>query len=266
MILDLYQVDAFANHMFTGNPAAVCLLDEWLPDETMQQIAMENNLSETAFFVSQGSGFALRWFTPKAEVALCGHATLATAHVLFSHLNYEKEEVSFFTQSGELLVVEKGESLYGMNFPGKSLEREAPPLDLYHALGGEIADEVYKADDFMWVMDKEEKVRNMSPNFNLLAEVDTRGIIVTAPGNEVDFVSRFFAPAVGINEDPVTGSAHTMLTPYWSQRLGKDELTARQISSRGGELQCILMDDGRVEIAGKACTYMKGKIKLEDRL
>lgn len=265
MTLDLYQVDAFADRIFTGNPAAVCPLDEWLPDETMQQIAMENNLSETAFFVEEGGGFNLRWFTPKAEVDLCGHATLATAHVLFSQLNYEKTDISFFTKSGELIVAKKREGLYSMNFPAKSLEREAPPLDLYHALGGEIADEVYKADDFMWVLDKEEKVRSMAPNFNLLAEVDTRGIIVTAPGKEVDFVSRFFAPAVGINEDPVTGSAHTMLTPYWSQRLAKKELMARQISSRGGELQCTLMDGDRVEITGKACTYMTGKIVIFDK-
>lgn len=258
----IYQVDAFSSDLFGGNPAAVCPLDEWLPDSVMQQIAMENNLSETAFFAEEGQGFRLRWFTPKAEVDLCGHATLGTAHILYHHLNYEKPQISFFTNSGELIVMKAGDETYAMNFPAKPLKKEAPPLDLYHALGGEIADEVYKADDFMMVLDKEEKIRSLAPDFGQLAKVDTRGVIVTAPGEDVDFVSRFFAPAVGINEDPVTGSAHTMLIPYWAKRLNKRELTARQISERSGDLNCKLLDDGRVEISGQACTFMIGNIKV----
>jgi len=264
MTIDLYQVDAFGSHIFEGNPAAICPLEKWLPDKLMQQIAMENNLSETAFFVKQERGYNLRWFTPKAEVDLCGHATLATAHVLFHHLSYEGTSISFFTKSGELTVTKKEDGWYAMNFPATSLHPEAPPLDLYHALSGEIADEVYKADDFMWVLDTEEKVRNISPDFNLLAKVDTRGVIVTAPAEDgnIDFVYRFFAPAVGINEDPVTGSAHTMLVPYWAKRLDKKELAARQISERGGNLKCTLLDGNRVEISGQACTYMIAEIEV----
>lgn len=260
----IYQVDAFSDEIFAGNPAAVCPLDEWLPETVMQNIAMENNLSETAFFVGEDQGYKLRWFTPKAEVDLCGHATLATAHVLYSHLHFADEQILFLTKSGELTVTKKDKSIYAMNFPAKPAAKEAPPLDLYHAMGGEIADEVYKADDFLLVLENEEKVRNVVPDFSLLAKVDTRGVIVTAPGKETDFVSRFFAPAVGVNEDPVTGSTHTMLAPYWAQRLNKKELSARQISRRGGELKCKLLDGERVEISGKACTYMAGEITLPD--
>lgn len=264
MELNIYQVDAFSNEVFSGNPAAVCPLDQWPADNLLQQIAMENNLSETAFFVKNGNGFNLRWFTPQTEVDLCGHATLATAHVVFEHLEYAEKAISFFTKSGELTVEKEPDGRYAMNFPAKNLEKEAPPLDLYHGLGGEIADEVYRADDFMLVLDKEEKVRNLKPDFNLLATVDARGIIVTAPGENVDFVSRFFAPAVGVNEDPVTGSAHTMLIPYWSRRLNKSELKARQISKRGGELMCRALDGGRVEISGSACTFLTGKIRFTE--
>jgi len=260
MELKFYQVDAFAQHVFKGNPAAVCPLDEWLSDDLMQNIAMENNLSETAFFVKQDDHYRLRWLTPTTEVDLCGHATLASAHVLFQHLEYEHSTISFSTSSGKLTVSRKKGDWYAMNFPAKPYPREAPPLDLYHALSGEIADEVYKADDFLWVLDDEEKVRNIEPDFSLLANVDMRGVIVTAPGHDVDFVSRFFAPAVGVNEDPVTGSAHTMLTPYWANRLGKRTLVARQISARGGTINCRLLDNDRVELEGQACTVMQGKI------
>ncbi len=263
MKLDIYQIDAFAGRLFEGNPAAVIPLKEWLPDTLLQNIAMENNLSETAFFVKETDGFRLRWFTPKAEVDLCGHATLAAAHLFFSQLEYEHELISFFTNGG-ILKVKKKDDWYYMNFPAKSFPKEAPPLDLYHALGGVIADEVYKADDFMLVVDEQEKVRAMDPDFSALAKVDTRGVIITAPAENIniDFVSRFFAPSVGINEDPVTGSAHAMLVPYWTQRLKKRKLTARQISERGGTLKCRLLDDDRVEIAGQACTYMKGEIEV----
>lgn len=260
MKLDIYQVDAFASELFKGNPAAVCPLGAWLPDQQLQNIAMENNLSETAFFVPDGGRYRLRWFTPKAEVDLCGHATLAAAHVLFSHLNYAEDEISFDSRSGVLRVRREG-ACYMMDFPAARLKREAPPLDLYHALGGAIADEVYKDNDFLWVLEAEEDVRGMEPDFRLMEKVDTRGVIVTAPGDEVDFVSRFFAPSVGVDEDPVTGSAHTMLIPYWAKRLNKDRLTARQISRRGGELTC-RMNGERVEIGGEAQTYLTGTIQI----
>ncbi len=263
MKLKIYQIDAFTNRLFEGNPAAVVPLKKWLPDELLQKIAMENNLSETAFFVEEEDGFRLRWFTPKAEVDLCGHATLATAHLLFDLLEYEQTFISFFTNSGTLKVEKKGD-WYSMNFPAKPIPREAPPLNLYHALGGVIADEVYKDDDYLWVVDKEEKVRNITPDFTALANVDMRGVIVTAPANgeEIDFVSRFFAPAVGVNEDAVTGSAHCMLVPYWADRLGKKHLTAQQVSKRGGLLKCRFLENKRVEIAGQACNYLKGEIRL----
>jgi len=261
--LKLYQIDAFAGEQFEGNPAAVCPLKEWLSDGLMQNIAMENNLSETAFFVKAKNGFELRWFTPSTEVDLCGHATLAAAHLLYEHLNYKEPNVSFFTRSGRL-TVEKDGRWYKMHLPAKAFPREAPPLDLYHALGGEIADEVYQNDDFLWVFDKEEKIRRMSPDFSTIGRIKTRGVIVTAPAEDksVDFVSRFFAPAVGVDEDPVTGSAHAMLIPYWSQRLGKKKLVAKQISKRGGLLKCKQLDDNEVIISGQARTFMKGEIKL----
>ncbi len=264
MELQLFQVDAFTDELFRGNPAAVCPLQEWLPDEMMQAIAGENNLSETDFYVKRDDGFGLRWFTPTTEVNLCGHATLATAHVLLTHKGYDELAVTFHTNSGELSIQKKESGWIAMNFPAKSYAPEAPPLDLYHGVNGEIADEVYIADDFMLVFDKEEKVHNIQPNFSLLSKVNARGIIVTAPGNRVDFVSRFFAPSVGVNEDPVTGSAHTMLIPYWANRLHKKQLTSAQISSRCGKLRCKLLGNGRVEIAGRACTYLRGVIEVPD--
>jgi PhzF family phenazine biosynthesis protein len=264
MELQLFQVDAFSDELFRGNPAAVCPLQEWLPDEVMQAIARENNLSETAFYVRQDDGFGLRWFTPATEVDLCGHATLATAHVLLTHKGCDEPTITFHTNSGELSVRKKDDRWIAVNFPAKAYAPEAPPLDLYHGVNGEIADEVYIADDFMLVFDKEEKVHNIQPNFSLLSKVNARGIIVTAPGNQVDFVSRFFAPSVGVNEDPVTGSAHTMLIPYWANRLHKKQLTAAQVSPRGGSLKCKMLENDRVEIAGRARTYLKGVIEVPD--
>lgn len=255
----MYQVDAFADRIFEGNPAAVCPLDEWLPDGKLQQIAMENNLSETAYFVGEGDTYRLRWFTPAAEVDLCGHATLASAHVLFEHLDFHNPEISFSSNSGRLKV-RKDSGMLNMNFPSSIGEEADPPGELMDALGTG-AEEIYKASDYMVVLEREEQVRALDPNFFLLNRIETRGIIVTAPGKEYDFVSRFFAPAVGINEDPVTGSAHTMLAPYWSERLGKDELKARQVSRRGGTVYCRMLDD-RVEIAGKAVTYLEGTIEI----
>ncbi len=256
MKLPIYQVDAFTSKVFGGNPAAVCPLSEWLPDEIMQKLALENNLSETAFFVSDSGEFQLRWFTPTTEVDLCGHATLATAHVLFNHLGYSKPRIVFNTKSGPLVVLKEGDQLL-MDFPADEMEKvEGPPI-LYQALGIEKC-ETYKSDDYMVVLEAEKEVADLNPDMRMLKEVDARGVIVTACGDEVDFVSRFFAPQSGVDEDPVTGSAHTRLTPYWAKRLGKDELTARQISKRIGNLLCRNKGE-RVEIIGKAVTYLVGE-------
>lgn len=256
----IYQVDAFSGKIFGGNPAAVCPLKEWIRPELMQSIAHENNLSETAFFVREGDVFALRWFTPVAEVDLCGHATLASAHVLFEELGYEKDEIKFETRSGRLIVKKDGNRL-SMDFPADKMEQvQAPPI-LFQALGIKPTIFSFKSDDYMIVLETEKEVANLNPDFRMLREVDARGVIVTAPGNEVDFVSRFFAPLHNIDEDPVTGSAHTKLTPYWSERLEKREMEARQISERVGELTVRDKYD-RVEILGNAVTFMKGEIYI----
>ncbi len=259
MKVPIFQVDAFTDHIFGGNPAAVCPLEKWLDDELMQNLAQENNLSETAFFVKRGNEYELRWFTPEIEVDLCGHATLATAHVLFEHLGYAEDEIRFRTKSGLLTVKKEGERLM-MDFPTDDMPRVDPPAVLFQALGIR-SDYVFFTDDYMVVLDSEEEVQNLDPDFRLLSEVNARGIIVTAPGTQVDFVSRFFAPGAGIDEDPVTGSAHTKLTPYWSRKLGKDVLEARQISKRVGELTCRNKGE-RTEILGKAVTYMIGEINI----
>lgn len=260
MNLKIYQVDAFASAIFHGNPAAVCPLNEWLTKEQMQNIAMENNLAETAFFVKEEDGYALRWFTPQTEVDLCGHATLASAHVLFEHMGYEKEVIRFHTNSGILSVRRKGDQLT-MDFPTAELNDFEPPAVLEEALRLPPT-EVYKDTDILYVVNNGLQLRNMDPDFRLLKKLDTRGVIVTAPGiGDVDFLSRFFAPAVGVDEDPVTGSAHTMLTPYWSKRLGKKRLIGRQISRRGGTVYCEYKGD-RVVLSGEACTYLEGTILL----
>lgn len=259
--ISIFQVDAFTDVVFGGNPAAVCPLDKWLPCNLLQLIAAENNLSETAFFVEQEGALQLRWFTPRVEVDLCGHATLASAHVLFEHMNYEQDAILFETNSGTLTVVKSNERLL-MDFPSVKYREASPPDRLVEALGARPT-EVYQADDFMCVYDSREQVEELAPDFRKLAEVETRGVIVTAPGEEksADFVSRFFAPAVGIDEDPVTGSAHCMLTPYWARRLGKKTLCARQVSERGGELFCSQRGD-RIEISGRAVTYLAGSIEV----
>lgn len=259
MKLSLFQADAFTSTMFSGNPAAVCPLDEWISDSLMQQIAAENNLSETAFFVERENHFELRWFTPATEVDLCGHATLATAHIMFEELGYKQKALSFETKSGTLMVEREGDKLK-MDFPTDDMPAVVPPEVLFQGLGVR-SDLVFATDDYMVVLESEEAVAELNPNFRLLSEVNARGIIVTAPGDKVDFVSRFFAPQCGIDEDPVTGSAHTKLTPYWAQRLGKTELTARQISKRGGDLLCRYKGD-RTEILGEAVTYLKGEITI----
>lgn len=260
MRIQLFQADAFTDSIFGGNPAAVCPLKEWISDELMQKIAGENNLSETAFFVKEGDVFGLRWFTPESEVDLCGHATLATAHILFKELGYEKEQINFETESGRLIVKKEGDRLV-MDFPSNEMPQvEAPPI-LFQALGIKPISNTYKTDDYMVVLDSEKELLRLNPDFRMLREVNARGVIVTAPGNEVDFVSRFFAPQVGIDEDPVTGSAHTKLTPYWSERLGKLEMEVRQVSKRVGILT-VRHKGERVEILGKAVTYLRGEIQV----
>lgn len=259
MTLTLYQVDAFAKEIFEGNPAAVCPLDEWLPDAMMQNIAMENNLSETAFFVKTGDTYRLRWFTPTTEVDLCGHATLASAHVLFEELNYQDDTIQFDSNSGPLQVQKRDGKLV-MNFPTSDLNEASVPDFLEEAVGVP-AIELYRDTDYLYVVESEEQVRALEPDIRAMKQADVRGIIVTAPGDQVDFVSRFFAPSAGVDEDPVTGSAHTMLTPYWSRRLKKNKLVGRQVSQRGGTVHCTHLDD-RVELAGSAKTFMQAQITL----
>ncbi len=255
----MYQVDAFAAEQFTGNPAAVVLSEEALDTVLMQQIAAENNLSETAFLVPHRAGYTIRWFTPLLEVDLCGHATLAAAHVLFSLYHPLDISLTFYSKNSGQLKVNKVEDLLELDFPVADLERAILPTTVEKALGL-TPREVYKGkDDFLIVVESQEQVQKLQPDFKTLATFNTRGIIVTAPAIETDFVSRFFAPAAGIDEDPVTGSAHTMLIPYWAKVLRKNKLTAFQASSRGGWLQCELAGS-RVKIAGKAHLYLQGEI------
>ncbi|RJR37250.1 MAG: PhzF family phenazine biosynthesis protein [Desulfobacteraceae bacterium] len=278
MKIPIYQIDAFASAVFSGNPAAVCILDSWLDDKVLQGIAAENNLSETAFLVRNREGFDLRWFTPATEVALCGHATLASAFVLFSCLGWKDELIRFRTRkSGELVVGRRGD-LLEMDFPARPGHATDPPAALFEALGVEKnpprsisikggsslprAMGVFgSAEDILVLLDSGKSVRELQPDFAALGKVECRGVIVTAKGDRSDFVSRFFAPRVGINEDPVTGSAHCVLIPYWAGVLGKKSLHALQVSRRGGELFCEDRGD-RVRIAGRAVLYMEGKIVL----
>jgi PhzF family phenazine biosynthesis protein len=260
MDIPLYQVDAFTRRVFAGNPAAVCPLEHWLDDSTLQAIALENNLSETAFFVPEADGgFHLRWFTPAVEVDLCGHATLASAYVLMNHLDGGRTEVRFRSRSGELRVTRDGD-LYALDFPSRPAHRVEPPHELIEALGVE-PESVWKARDYMAVFKDEQRVRAMVPDMALLAALDAFAVIVTARGNEVDFVSRFFAPGRGVAEDPVTGSAHCTLIPYWSGVLGKRSMVAHQVSARGGELFCEDLGE-RVRIAGGAALFATGTIHL----
>jgi PhzF family phenazine biosynthesis protein len=260
MKLRIFQADAFASERFRGNPAAVVPLTQWLADETMQKIALENNLSETAFFIPEGDHFHIRWFTPKAEVRLCGHATLATAHILFNELGYEGNSIDFESKSG-ILTVRKTRNKLQLNFPA-DFATEVVPAPIFSDVFGANPLATFKGrTDYLLLFDSEATIRNLQPDIQLLLSTDARGIMVTAPGDEVDFVSRFFAPAVGVNEDPVTGSAHTTMIPFWAKRLGKNDLTAKQLSARGGELWCTLSGD-RVLIAGNAVTYLKGEIEI----
>jgi PhzF family phenazine biosynthesis protein len=260
MKLKIFQVDAFAKHIFSGNPAAVIPLENWLPDESMQHIAMENNLSETAFFVPSAKGFHIRWFTPVSEVNLCGHATLATAHVLFNHLDYKEPEISFKSKSG-ILKVQKKEDQIILDFPASSIAKNE--IKAYAGkIFGKIPRECFRGrEDLMFVFNTEEEIKNLEPDLQLMKTVETRGIIVTASSTEFDFVSRFFAPAQGIDEDPVTGSAHTMLIPYWAGKLKKKEMVAKQLSKRGGVLYCSHLGE-RVLIGGAAITYLSGELHI----
>lgn len=277
MKLPIFQIDAFTSALFGGNPAAVVLLDEWLPDETLQAVGLENNLSETAFVVPGEDAFGLRWFTPEIEVDLCGHATLASAFVLFNEGRVQGETVRFESPSGPLSVTRAGE-IYNLDFPSRPPEPAAITPELVAALGAEPK-EVHGARDLLVVYENEEAIRSLKPRFELLGALDAFAVCVTAPGGSgsaggsdqsaesdrsaesVDFVSRFFAPAAGINEDPVTGSAHCTLIPFWARRLGKRELRAAQLSRRGGEVFCRDCGD-RVLIGGRAVEYMRGEICL----
>jgi PhzF family phenazine biosynthesis protein len=262
MVLPIYQVDAFAEGIFKGNPAAVMPLERWLDDELLAAIAMENNLSETAYLVKVDNGYQLRWFTPEVEVDLCGHATLAAAHVLFEHLAYEGNEIVFHTRSGELRVRRSGARLT-LDFPATELASVDVDLAVCNALG-DIASEALcplgAKGALLYVYEFQEDIEKLQPDFAALVAASSRNVIVSAPGDECDVVSRFFAPGVGINEDPVTGSAHCSLVPYWAARLHKSHLQCRQISARGGNLDCELQD-GRVYMTGSAVTFMQGFVQ-----
>lgn len=258
----IYHIDAFTDKVFSGNPAAVCPLDQWLSDDILQNIAKENNLSETAFYVKQDNQYQIRWFTPTVEVDLCGHATLATAFVLFNHEKHEENIIHFYSpRSGALTVTKKGE-LLTLNFPTdifEQIELSDGIIDCFD-IKPHLA---FKGkNDYLLVFDKEDEIRKAIPAFNIISKLNGRGVIITAKGDKVDFVSRFFAPQSGINEDSVTGSAHTTLTPYWAKQLGKTELTAIQLSERQGYLRCNHLTD-RVEISGQGKLYLIGEIFLK---
>jgi PhzF family phenazine biosynthesis protein len=261
MKVKIYQVDAFTDVLFSGNPAAVCPLNSWLPDSVMQNIAMENNLAETAFFVPEGNNFHIRWFTPTVEVNLCGHATLASAHVLFNHDEFNGGEIRFLSRSGLLRVYKTGD-LLTLDFPADSLTPVETLPDVLKAFDIAPVSVLKGKSDYMVVFENEEQVLNLRPNLQQISKLDARGIIATARGSETDFVSRFFAPQSGVDEDPVTGSAHTSLTPYWAGVLQKNNLTAVQLSHRKGYLRCENCD-GRVHISGKARTFLIGEIEIQ---
>ena len=262
MRLPIYQLDAFTDRMFGGNPAAVCLLDRWLDDATLQAIALENNLSETAFLVPDGDGdYGLRWFTPTLEVDLCGHATLASAWLILHRLAPERTGVAFATRSGRLHVARHGDGLL-MDLPADPPAPTAVPEGIEDVLGAR-PEAVLRGRYPLAVLGSEADVRALSPDLDGIGRLMAGHLIVTAPGEQADFVSRFFAPGSGIAEDPVTGSAHCILAPYWGTRLGKRDLTARQLSSRGGELRCRLAA-GRVELLGRCAFYLEGWIEVPD--
>ena len=259
MRLKIYQIDAFASKVFEGNPAMVCPLEKWIDDELMQKIAEENNLSETAFFVKEKYGYGLRWFTPKAEVDMCGHATLASAYVIFEYLDYNSREITFFTKSGKLKV-NKDKNYFIMDFPIQPIEL----CDISNEVENIFSIKpkaIFKSIDYIIVFNNEKMIRDINPNFELLKGLNLRGVCITAKSRNYDFVTRFFAPKIGVNEDPVTGSIFTQLVSYWSKELNKKELFAKQLSSRGGEVLCKVVNN-RVKIRGKVIKYLEGWIEI----
>ena len=257
--MTLYQVDAFTNKLFGGNPAAVVPLDKWIDDKKMQDLAMENNLADTAFFVPENDEFSIRWFTPMLEINLCGHATLASAFVLYNFLGYKKPEIVFNSKSGRLVVKRKG-NIFLMDFPSWKPERIYDyPDSLQSALGVNEIVGVHKYRDLLVELNTEDDVKKAQPDFTALKKMGEK-IIITAPGRDVDFVSRFFAPIAGIDEDPVTGSAHSQLIPFWSEKLGKKIMKAKQLSKRGGDIYCE-QNGERVVMGGECIYYMKGEIQ-----
>ncbi len=261
MKLPYYEVSAFTTNPFGGNPAGVCLLTSWLPDTVLLGIAANNNLAETAFVVPRGSDFELRWFTPTTEIDLCGHATLAAAAILFAERGVSGREIGFHSRSGLLRVSREGD-LLTLDFPARPAASVSMSDALFRALGS-TPREVFKARDYLAVFANEAEVRNLKPDFAIVKTLDCLGVIATAPGIDCDFVSRFFVPSAGVDEDPVTGSTHCTLIPFWAERLGKTKLSARQVSQRGGELQCELAGD-RVRIGGRTVTYLRGEICIPD--
>ena len=257
MELPIYQVDAFTDRLFAGNPAAVCPLDAWLPDAAMQAIAAENNLSETAFFVPRGEDYDLRWFTPTVETDLCGHATQASGFIVMNRLAPQRSSVRFHTRSGPLTVTRQGD-MFAIDLPAQPPEPCTMPPKFADALGRKPV-QILGAVKYLAIYDSAAEVAALAPDTAAMMDIDRDGVIVSAPGSDCDFVSRYFAPHAGIPEDPVTGSAHCTLVPYWAKRLGRTTLHARQISRRGGELFCELKGD-RVVIAGRAALYLEGRI------
>ncbi len=262
--IKMFQADAFTDKLFSGNPAAVCVMDEWLSDDLMQSIAFENNLAETAFVIPDDKNFKIRWFTPAVEVDLCGHATLASAFVLFNVLDYPEKIIRFQTLRSGMLFVEKKEEMLILDFPTDKMKLSTKEelQEVENSIGTRVV-ELYKGrSDYLAELENENIVKKIEPDFGKMLKLAARGLIVTAKGDNVDFVSRFFAPQCGINEDPVTGSAHTSLTPFWSARLGKNKMIAHQLSKRGGQLMCEFRND-RCLIGGKARLYLSGEICLE---
>ena len=265
MKLMIYQIDAFAEKVFRGNPAAVIPLEDWIDEKLMQDIAMENNLSETAFFVKTDNGFHLRWFTPEYEIDLCGHATLATAYVIKNFIEPHLAEIHFTTEKAGVLKVSASDGIYTLDFPSRMPEPCEWPDQLLKSLGISTAVEVLKSRDYFVVLPNEDAVMNVEPNFSLMKELDTIGVIITAKGQSADVVSRCFYPGLGIQEDPVTGSAHCNIVPYWSEKLKKTKLLCRQRSARGGDLQCELKGD-RVMMSGRCVLYMQGEIDVTEAI
>jgi PhzF family phenazine biosynthesis protein len=260
--IPLYQVDAFADQLFRGNPAAVCITDEWLDDELMQNIAAENNLAETAFVIPTGNDYGLRWFTPETEVDLCGHATMAAGFILFHFYDIVSDIIHFHSKNSGILNVKRNGDFLTLDFPIDKIQTSETPQELIRAFNAKPVEAWKGKTDYMLVFSSQQEIESMNPDMNLLNKVPSRGIIITAPGKETDFVSRFFAPLSGVPEDPVTGSAHTTLTPFWASKLNKTELNARQLSKREGYLKCKL-NNNRVEITGQARLYLAGEIFLD---